>query len=114
MPGNPYERQIFRSKPYTSLINYATGKEVVTEGEGIDFLKFSNKIPVWDARRQTFTINFYGRVRLPSSKNFQLVESDGEDAPPVVQFGRWFEDVFHLDGMWPFSVVSSANYSLYH
>jgi len=105
LPGNAYERQMFRSKPYSNLINYANGKETATEGEGINFLKFTNKIPVWDPRRQTFTINFYGRVRLPSSKNFQLVESEGEDAPPVVQFGRWYDDVFHLDGMWPFSVV---------
>merc|ERR1712194_331178 len=77
---------------------------------GVQFLRYISKSPVWDARRQTFTINFFGKVRQPSSKNFQLMEPDlltGNviDDAPVVQFGRWTEEIFNLDGMWPFSIV---------
>lgn len=106
MPDDPNKRQIYRSKPYGCLLDHLTGKEELVQSDGLQFLRFANKIPIWDARRQTFTINFYGRVRHPSSKNFQLVADESvADSDPIVQFGRWSDDVFHIDGMHPFSCV---------
>lgn len=59
-PRNPYERQIYRSKPYGSLVDKASGKDppgpAATNGrdvdEGINFMNFQNRTPIWDARRQ--------------------------------------------------------------
>ena len=105
-PRDPFKRQTFRSKPYTSLSNYTKGDESLQAQDGVTFRRYANKIPAWDQKRQTFTINFYGRVRQPSSKNFQLVEDEeNPSAAPCVQFGRWSEECFHLDGMYPFSIA---------
>ena len=38
--------------------------------------QFINKSPTWDPQRKIFEMNFYGRVTMPSIKNFQLVNYD--------------------------------------
>ena len=61
--------------------------------------------------RPGFCLDFFGRARLASVRNFQLVDAA---APPVpndpdaeakctLLFGRWSEDEFHLDVKHPFS-----------
>merc|ERR1712194_918925 len=113
LPHNPTERQRFKSKHYESLIMHVKSDAPAVgppaggaphSEHGVQFLRYISKSPVWDARRQTFTINFYGKVRQPSSKNFQLIDAVGGENP-LVQFGRWTEEIFSLDGMWPFSIV---------
>lgn len=73
---------------------------------------FTNHPPVWDERKQTFTINFHGRVRHASSKNFQLVAADEgfeevSDRPLYLQFGRWDDEVFNLDFAHPLSPLQA-------
>lgn len=107
-PKNPLKRQVYKSKPYQTLMKYAKGQEDLHSSDGLQMIRYANKIPAWDAKRQTFTINFYGRVRQPSSKNFQLVQDEeNTNAPPIMQFGRWSEDTFHLDCMYPFSPIQA-------
>ena len=80
-------------------MDYASGKENLNSEDGIQFMRFVSKSPVWDSRRQTFTINFYGKVRQPSSKNFQcdkvVLENfdslEGEEDPTYVGvLRRWW------------------------
>jgi len=71
-------------------------------------MHFVSKLPSWDSKRQTFTINFFGRVKHASSKNFQLIDADApNDAWPIVQFGRWDTNKFNLDATYPFSILQA-------
>jgi len=59
-----------------------------------------NKSPHWNAALNCWCLNFRGRVKLASVKNFQLVEGgagQGMDDPVVMQFGKVDENVFVLD-----------------
>jgi hypothetical protein len=61
----------------------------------------SNKPPHWNEGLKCWCLNFRGRVRLASVKNFQLVQTGhGDDDLSnrvVMQFGKADEDVFILD-----------------
>ena len=92
--------------------------------KNMTFLRFVNRMPRWDTEKKMFRLNFYGRVKMRSAKNFQILtdlvtdnvttvssasgESFGEtlqEQPIVAQFGRWDENTFHLDGLYPFSLL---------
>eukprot|EP00981_Chlorochromonas_danica_P013804 scaffold6861_cov248-Ochromonas_danica.AAC.7 len=53
-----------------------------------------------------YRLNFFGRVNLPSVKNFQIVHSSNIDNV-LCQFGKVDEDVFHLDYKAPFNAVQA-------
>ena len=66
-----------------------------SEGE-----KLHNKPPHWNAGLNCWCLNFHGRVKLASVKNFQLVQEGagvGMDDPIAMQFGKIEENVFVLD-----------------
>jgi len=86
----------------------------------------ANKQPYWLATIQAFSLDFSGRVTLPSNKNFQLV-LEGDPAMPMdghepivvptsgpeihLQFGKthaspWLE-VYTLDLRWPMSPLQA-------
>eukprot|EP00397_Hematodinium_sp_SG-2012_P001240 GEMP01001241.1.p1 GENE.GEMP01001241.1~~GEMP01001241.1.p1 ORF type:complete len:1385 (+),score=305.97 GEMP01001241.1:168-4322(+) len=82
-------------------------------GDNPSFIRYVSKLPTWDAKRQTFTINFHGRVRHASSKNFQLIDADGSnESRPIVQFGRWDSNKFNLDATHPFSILQAFSAAL--
>jgi len=59
-----------------------------------------NKHPHWNEGLNCWCLNFRGRVKLASVKNFQLVNQDHEqdfDESVLMQFGKIDEDVFILD-----------------
>ena len=59
-----------------------------------------NKPPHWNAGLNCWCLNFHGRVKLASVKNFQLVQEGagvGMDDPIAMQFGKIEENVFVLD-----------------
>eukprot|EP00735_Rhodelphis_limneticus_P003248 TRINITY_DN14702_c0_g1::TRINITY_DN14702_c0_g1_i1::g.21503::m.21503 TRINITY_DN14702_c0_g1::TRINITY_DN14702_c0_g1_i1::g.21503 ORF type:complete len:643 (+),score=88.35,sp/O88413/TULP3_MOUSE/38.98/6e-46,Tub/PF01167.13/4.1e-48,Arm/PF00514.18/8.3,Arm/PF00514.18/1.7e-09,HEAT_2/PF13646.1/8.3,HEAT_2/PF13646.1/0.02,HEAT_2/PF13646.1/0.61,HEAT/PF02985.17/5.3,HEAT/PF02985.17/4.5,HEAT/PF02985.17/5.8e+02,HEAT/PF02985.17/3.1e+03,DUF3527/PF12043.3/1.3e+03,DUF3527/PF12043.3/0.00092,V-ATPase_H_N/PF03224.9/4.4e+02 len=51
-------------------------------------------------------LNFSGRVRLPSDKNFQLI-SDQNDRDIIMQFGQVGQDTFTLDYQSPLSALQA-------
>ena len=62
--------------------------------------KLFNKPPHWNTGLNCWCLNFHGRVKLASVKNFQLVQEGvglGMDDPISMQFGKVEEDVFVLD-----------------
>jgi tubby-related protein 1 len=65
-----------------------------------------NKSPVWNAELGAFTLNFRGRVKKPSVKNFQLIFQH-DDKNVLLQFGRVTDETFNLDVSWPFSLVQA-------
>jgi hypothetical protein len=56
-----------------------------------------NKSPHWNEGLRCWCLNFRGRVKLASVKNFQLVLADDGDARVVMQFGKVDKDAFVLD-----------------
>ena len=56
-----------------------------------------NKDPHWNEALRCWCLNFRGRVKMASVKNFQLVKDNDEDARPVMQFGKVERHSFILD-----------------
>lgn len=57
-----------------------------------------NKNPHWNEGLNCWCLNFRGRVKLASVKNFQLVHQGCDfDEPIIMQFGKIGDDVFILD-----------------
>ena len=48
--------------------------ENLNEFGGSNVLRFRNKSPRWNKRLQSYALNFGGRVKQPSIKNFILVD----------------------------------------
>jgi len=68
---------------------------------------FKNRQPVWDERYEAYVLNFLGRVRVASVKNFQIVQTDNLASETLLQFGRVSSTVFTQDVQWPFSIVQA-------
>lgn len=69
-------------------------------GEGGDSLQpavLQNKAPHWNEGLRCWCLNFRGRVKLASVKNFQLVRADDPAERVVMQFGKAEQDAFILD-----------------
>mmetsp|Transcript_32584 Transcript_32584/g.73263 ORF Transcript_32584/g.73263 Transcript_32584/m.73263 type:complete len:85 (+) Transcript_32584:1676-1930(+) len=65
-----------------------------------------NRPPWWNVELNAFVLNFGGRVKVASVKNFQLVEQPGSDH--VMQFGRIEgRHSFTVDFEWPLSPVQA-------
>jgi len=65
-----------------------------------------NKQPEWSERLQSFVLDFNGRVKLPSIKNFQLARNS--NSPDILfQFGRISETDFALDFKHPFTLLQA-------
>jgi hypothetical protein len=56
-----------------------------------------NKSPHWNEALRCWCLNFRGRVKLASVKNFQLVKEGDEEAKVTMQFGKFTKDLFILD-----------------
>lgn len=56
-----------------------------------------NKSPHWNDGLRCWCLNFRGRVKLASVKNFQLVREDDEAERVVMQFGKVDTDAYILD-----------------
>ena len=68
---------------------------------------FNSKQPFFGAGEHR--LNFGGRVKIASAKNFQLENAEGEI---VLQFGRVSDHRFHLDFRHPFSAVTAFSAAL--
>jgi len=52
-------------------------------------------------------LNFHGRVKLPSVKNFQLISPSHSPDDIFIQFGKVDDDTFHLDFRRPLSAFQA-------
>lgn len=69
---------------------------------GASILELKTKEPFFDAGQ--YRLNFRGRVTVPSVKNFQLADDDGN---VLLQFGRVSDHKFHLDFRRPFCAATA-------
>jgi len=90
-------------------------KEAVAYGavgvrEEGELMKFQTKQPVWNEELQAWTLNFDGRVKMASKKNFLLeVEDDSfhlaqefGEGTEQLRFGKVRKNVYSLDYKYPF------------
>lgn len=69
-------------------------------------LVLRNKAPKWNAKRRSWTLDFHGRVKTSSVKNFQLINPKEEDRV-ILQHGKVGFDDFTMDMQWPMSPVAA-------
>lgn len=64
-----------------------------------DFLSYYTIKPRWDEKSSSFMLNFHGRVKMSSKKNFQLVSADtqSKEEEVIMQFGKVEKGIFSLD-----------------
>lgn len=75
---------------------YARWKKGQREGLGM----LINKPPVWSEDYQAFVLNFYGRVKVASVKNFQLID-ESKPEHIFLQFGKVSDHFFTCDFQYP-------------
>lgn len=70
-------------------------KGLYEEGH-INILKLVSKIPSWNARTETYSINFGGKGKLPSIKNM-ILTPDSDQLYNMLLFCKTEENIFHLE-----------------
>jgi len=86
---------------------------------GQQFIQGRNKQPYWLEAINAHSLDFNGRVTVPSNKNFQL-ELQGQAGyhdNVALQFGKVFDDdknvsIYTLDFSWPFSPLQAFGIAL--
>ena len=70
-----------------------------------------NKPPVWSERLEGFALNFNGRAKITSQKNFQVI--DPQDPKYIIlQFGKMGTDIFTVDVQFPLSPLQAFGIAL--
>lgn len=93
-----------------AVVKYGT----LTVREEGELMTFQTKQPVWSEELQAWTLNFDGRVKMASKKNFllevedkfHLVNEFGEDTEQL-RFGKVRKNVYSLDYKYPFSPIAA-------
>ena len=62
--------------------------------------------PKWDDKFKCFRLNFKGRVKMRSVKNYKLCRTY-DDSVCISQFGKVEKDVFNIDVRYPFSIMQA-------
>jgi len=87
--------------------------------EESEVLCFQTKQPVWNEELQAWTLNFDGRVKMASKKNFllevedkfHLVNEFGEDTEQL-RFGKVRKNVYSLDYKYPFCPINALGVAI--
>ena len=73
--------------------------------DGDDVLRFRTRAPKWSDKVQMWTMDFQGRVKRASKKNFQLHLVDDDEVRLL--FGKVSKNRFSLDFAPPFAPASA-------
>eukprot|EP00357_Protocruzia_adherens_P026546 CAMPEP_0115007224 /NCGR_PEP_ID=MMETSP0216-20121206/21034_1 /TAXON_ID=223996 /ORGANISM="Protocruzia adherens, Strain Boccale" /LENGTH=626 /DNA_ID=CAMNT_0002374089 /DNA_START=84 /DNA_END=1964 /DNA_ORIENTATION=+ len=73
---------------------------MVAKGDTDEMICVKNKEPQWNEELGAYVLNFRGRVRVASVKNFQLVDNNDDDYIYLL-FGKLDEETFAMDFQWP-------------
>ena len=103
-----------KTKEQTSKYN------AVEQVEQAQLLILDTKQPEWSAKLNAWTLNFSGRVKQPSKRNFMLVIQQDDQAlvnefgqkKPLLRFGKISKDRYALDFSYPLSPVQAMGIAL--
>lgn len=87
-------------------------EESLSEFAGSNVVRFRNKSPRWNERLKSYALNFGGRVKQASIKNFILVDDscsldEEEKVPSSMVFGKIDENSFALEFTHPLSLFQA-------
>ena len=105
-----YDSNFFAEKPRAFRISLTDFEK----GNDSKILRmFENLPPKFNESRGCYTLNFYGRVNKASARNFQLIETDGDDDEEILlSHGKCSTNEFNLDYRAPFSMMVAFGISL--
>ena len=120
-PANAKKRKLSdkllrRKKTKEQKTQYAA----VEQTEQAQLLLLDTKKPEWSEKLQAWTLNFAGRVKAASKRNFMLViEQDNAELVsefgskiPLLRFGKISKDRYALDFQYPLSPVQALGIAL--
>ena len=73
--------------------------------------KFINKKPIYDKNSTKYNLDFFGRVKIPSKNNFQLINVAYPNKISL-QFGKVKKNLYNLDFRYPFYLKSALAVAL--
>jgi len=81
-----------------------------------DSVPLVTKLPTWNKTMKTMVLDFAGRVKKASARNFQLChkgeESKGKGANVILQYGKVKKEVYTLDYQYPLSALQALGIAL--
>lgn len=78
-----------------------------------DALILENRLPTWNKKSRTMVLDFSGRVKKASAKNFQLCVKGKQDKSSVVlQYGKVEDERYILDFKGPLSAIQALGIAL--
>jgi tubby-related protein 1 len=92
-------------------------EETLDNLQGGPVVRLRNKQPRWNERLKSYALNFGGRVKQASIKNFILMEdrydeNSEEKAPNAIIFGKVDENTFSLEFRHPLSLYQAFGISM--
>lgn len=101
------ERQAFSSIGFeTNLLGECPRKITLDFTRDGEKCHYENVAPRWDPKLNSYALPFFGRVKLASAKNFQLV-ANGDHNDIFLMFGKIKKDVFCLDFRHPITPLDA-------
>eukprot|EP00916_Digyalum_oweni_P001320 GHVL01002562.1.p1 GENE.GHVL01002562.1~~GHVL01002562.1.p1 ORF type:complete len:472 (+),score=59.36 GHVL01002562.1:36-1451(+) len=91
-----YETNLIGDCPRKIRVVTKTEKEICLE----------NIKPKWDNKLHSYALPFFGRVKMASAKNFQLM-MNGDENNIILMFGKIKKDLFCLDFRHPLSALDA-------
>ncbi|KAL6478373.1 hypothetical protein MHYP_G00142080 [Metynnis hypsauchen] len=95
-----------RKSQRVGFVEGSTLKEIKDNNQGANMIELETKMPEWNKKKRAYMMDFNGRVKLGSVKNFQLVCPASPDQI-ILQFGREDEDRFVLDYSFPLCALQA-------
>lgn len=106
-----YDTNFFAEKPRSFRVTVIEDQSDVGQSPRMRY--FENLPPKFNESRGCYTLNFYGRVSKASARNFQLIETDGDDEEEIMlSHGKYQRNEFNLDYRAPFSLMVAFAVSL--
>eukprot|EP00826_Nyctotherus_ovalis_P005567 TRINITY_DN11263_c0_g3_i2.p1 TRINITY_DN11263_c0_g3~~TRINITY_DN11263_c0_g3_i2.p1 ORF type:complete len:202 (+),score=32.74 TRINITY_DN11263_c0_g3_i2:614-1219(+) len=80
---------------------------IALKNQGItdDITIMCNRKPKWNESIKGYVLNFHGKARIPSVKNFMLTDVEGSENYLIL--GKADDDVYNMDAKWPLSLYQA-------
>ncbi|TNV86260.1 hypothetical protein FGO68_gene8617 [Halteria grandinella] len=88
-----YDTNFFAEKPRSFRVSIVEEQK----GQHPNERHLENLAPRFNEQRGCYTLNFYGRVSKASARNFQLIETDGDEDEIILSHGKFQRNEFNLD-----------------
>mmetsp|Transcript_24285 Transcript_24285/g.70017 ORF Transcript_24285/g.70017 Transcript_24285/m.70017 type:complete len:402 (+) Transcript_24285:234-1439(+) len=107
----PERKKLLDVKFDTNILGDCPRHIMVTLDRDGEHCEMENIAPKWDPALNSYALPFYGRVKLASAKNFQLVRK-GDQNDIMLMFGKISKDVFSLDFRHPLTRLDAFAISI--